>query len=112
MKILIYFLSLSVLFISCITCEDVPELAGNSQLNISIVKSAQTESSSHKDDCSPMCTCNCCGQPTLNHSTFSDFVFLKHETTVKQKNHYNKRFISDYIQNIWQPPKLNKTVIG
>lgn len=111
MKILVYFLSLSILLISCITCEDLPDFASNNQFNISIVKPVQTESSTHKDDCSPMCTCNCCGQPTLSHLAFADFVFLKHETTVKQKVHYSNRFISAYIQNIWQPPKLNKTVI-
>jgi len=112
MKILVYFLSLSILLISCITCEDVPEFAGDNQQHISIVKPGETESSTHKDDCSPMCTCNCCGQPTLSHLAFADFVFFKREITVKQKIHYNNRFVSAYIQNIWQPPKLNKTVIG
>lgn len=112
MKILVYLLSLSILIIACITCEDVAEFAGDNQQNISIVKPGEAESSTHKDDCSPMCTCNCCGQPTLSHLAFTDFIFLKRETIAKQKTIYSKRFISTYIQNIWQPPKLNKPVIG
>ncbi|RQO71445.1 hypothetical protein DBR40_16700 [Pedobacter sp. KBW01] len=112
MRILAYFLSLSILLISCITCEDVPEFTCDNQLNIAIVKSTEPANSTHKDDCSPMCTCNCCGQPTISSLIFSDFVFLGYEVAVKQKIHYSNRFISAYIQNIWQPPKLNKIVIG
>ncbi|TCD29034.1 hypothetical protein EZ456_02420 [Pedobacter psychrodurus] len=112
MKILVYLLSLSILFISCITCEDLPEFGYDIQTKVLSAKISKTESSADKDNCSPMCTCNCCGQPSVSSLAFSSFNFLKNEPVLKLNTPYSDQFISSYLQHIWQPPKLNKTSIG
>ncbi|MGM9477360.1 DUF6660 family protein [Pedobacter sp. GSP4] len=112
MKILVYLLSIGMLLISCITCEDVSDFGYNSQAKISLAKLNKTEHTAEKDNCSPMCTCNCCGQPTVNNLGQSVYVFPKHEVVVKLKTPYHNQFLSSYAPSIWQPPKLNNTVIG
>lgn len=112
MKILSYILSLSILLLSCITCEDLPEFTVNGIAKISNASIHTPDSHTEKDNCSPLCTCNCCGQPILSTLSIASFPFLKVQAVSRKKIDYENQFVSDYIQNIWQPPKLNKSIIG
>ncbi|WP_132529049.1 DUF6660 family protein [Pedobacter psychrotolerans] len=111
MKILIYFLSLAILLLSCITCEDQLNLDLNLKRINTITKISKTESIPDNDHCSPLCTCNCCGQPIVNISNDISVVKPKLFSLNKKKSGYKSRNVTDYTQNIWQPPKLNNVFI-
>ncbi|WP_316806940.1 DUF6660 family protein [Pedobacter agri] len=111
MKFLIYILSFAILGLSCITCEDVVSLAANSS-EISSAAVEKSSTSADQDNCSPLCTCNCCGQPLLVFSIASMANTSKRQAPKDKLIAYNNQFISSYIQNIWQPPKLSNFYIG
>ncbi|WP_416240471.1 DUF6660 family protein [Pedobacter sp. GR22-10] len=112
MKILVYFLSITILLLSCITCEDVMAVEINRQTNEAILTISNTNTLPDNDHCSPLCTCNCCGQPIVNICTELLTLQPKSLSSNQIKPGYQSRNVSDYIRNIWQPPKLNKNLIG
>ncbi|PWS31622.1 DUF6660 family protein [Pedobacter paludis] len=112
MKILSCILSLSILILSCITCEDLPEFTDTGLAKISSTNFHKPDNQTEKDNCSPLCTCNCCGQPVLSTLSFASFPFIKVQAVSKKKIDFKNQFVSDYVQNIWQPPKLDKFLIG
>jgi len=112
MKILIYFLSLAILLLSCITCEDKLALDHNQPISSTTSTISKTESIPDNDHCSPLCTCNCCGQPIVNITYDLSVIKPKLFSSNKSKSGYKSRNVTDYTQNIWQPPKLNITLIG
>ncbi|KQR72743.1 hypothetical protein ASF92_05585 [Pedobacter sp. Leaf176] len=110
MKIFIWSLSICILFLSCISCEDFAVQPGNEiQLSISVENNKRAVDA---DNCSPLCTCNCCGQPLL--------VTIKHslqdakmpETCRQIKPGYKSAFTTGFLESIWQPPKLKMNTIG
>jgi len=111
MKFLIYILSCAILSLSCITCEDVVELAAN-QSEFTSAKIEKHGTAADPDTCSPLCTCNCCGQPLVVYANTSAAKTLKRMLPKHKLTRYNNQFISAYIQHIWQPPKLNNIYIG
>ncbi len=71
---------------------------------------AAAENHSHDstdDACSPFCICSCCSvqivlftQPIIYHlQSASAFIQIRTPT-------YNSIFISDFFENIWQPPQI------
>jgi len=79
------------------------------------ISSASIEKSkgiTEQDNCSPLCTCNCCGQLLIANVPISIPKILKRSIPKKESNAYNSNFISSYVQNIWQPPKLNNHFNG
>ena len=111
MKFLIYLLSFCILSISSMTCEDADAVVVHENKGL-FIETGHSNSNTDLDNCSPLCTCNCCGQPS-----FLSFGYpLEKPTRIAISNSpitlYNKKFVSDYSQSIWQPPKLNKVLIG
>ncbi len=89
----------------CIPCSDMkecdelmPEVAQNSQ-----------DHSQHKherENCTPFCTCVCCGSQVFNYNTFQ---YLPNKSNIQQTTvteNYQFLFSSDFCANIWQPPKI------
>jgi len=111
MKILVYFLSFSILLLSCITCEDRLDSAQNSQATTQ-AKVSKNQAVPDNDNCSPLCTCNCCGQPVVSVNTDISISIPKFITADKLKSGYQGRKATDFSRNIWQPPKVNKNFIG
>ncbi|TCD02156.1 hypothetical protein EZ449_19040 [Pedobacter frigidisoli] len=112
MKILVYLLSFSILILSCITCEDALDFESSVTVKTSSLDINKSAHTPNQDDCSPLCTCNCCGQPLVSNLQFNGFDFLKRTGPTKLKIFHNQQFITNYFQNIWQPPKTNKLLIG
>jgi len=111
MKFLIYLLSLCILSLSCITCEDIAALE-NGQIEISSTTIEKSKHTANQDNCTPLCNCNCCGQPLVINLSNSSFTFLNKLISNSQLTHYDNQLVSDYSKNIWQPPKLNNVLIG
>ncbi|WP_421944585.1 DUF6660 family protein [Pedobacter sp.] len=105
MKLFAIILCISILALSCISCEDF-ELANN----LSIVTEQiinQENSHQESDNCSPLCTCNCCGQLIVFNQKVELLIKPKPLNHSKNVATYCNYFLSDYTKNIWQPPKLN-----
>ncbi|TDG36675.1 hypothetical protein EZJ43_05160 [Pedobacter changchengzhani] len=110
MKFISLILSLGILFLSCITCEDLPvfeKLSNSVDASVNISKPC-TENAT--DNCTPLCICNCCGQPVLNLKSVSSQPLVKVNAITKKSFVYKNSFTSYYIQKIWQPPKLNNLI--
>lgn len=112
MKILVYFLSLSILLLSCITCEDRLEVDQNKLNKAEITRISESHNVPDDDNCSPLCTCNCCGQPAVNINNSNLTTTLKVISSDKVKSGYQSRTVTEFSRNIWQPPKLNNNFIG
>ncbi|MDM1071676.1 hypothetical protein HX001_04115 [Empedobacter brevis] len=106
MKILTYLIAVYIIILSVIPCKDIESVSnvGMQQIEASHTK----ENSSHKDFCSPLCSCNCC------QITISSIVFPQIITTPKLIEVFSSEKIQlrkDFFQNklyadIWQPPKI------
>lgn len=112
MKILNLLLCICILVLSCLTCEDVTELRVNEQVKFSINSLNKNQNHANTDSCSPLCTCNCCGQPLVFSLKFTEIKDFKSALNNRSVSVYKQNFISGFYQNIWQPPKLNMGVIG
>lgn len=112
MKIISLLLTISILVISCLTCEDVTELKNIDKAKTSSTSISKNQSHTDADYCSPLCTCNCCGQPLVFNLKSIRLKSLKPAANTKKTIEYRKHFASDFSQSIWQPPKLNNEFIG
>lgn len=111
MKIFVILLSVCIFILSCITCEDFTALKDNIQTqNFSSVK--KTQDHSNADNCSPLCTCNCCGQPLAFILKSSSLNILKSEEINSNQAEYKNSFTSAFLTNIWQPPKIEMNING
>jgi len=60
------------------------------------------------DQCSPFCSCACCGIQIIHHVP-QEFIEVNGAaiTPAEPISHYKTRFVSDYFGSIWQPPQLS-----
>ncbi|WP_378984373.1 hypothetical protein [Pedobacter lithocola] len=111
MKIFTCFLNICLLVLSCISCEDFTDFVGADKLQDSI-SIEQNKNHAIADNCSPLCTCNCCGQPLAFSLKSSKINIVKQERMDLNSPEYISSFASDYLNTIWQPPKMKMNVLG
>ena len=78
-------------------------------------QTAQTSNSHQHDndckgDCSPFFTCAACSGfniPTVSFSLIPLAFILTEKVSI-----YNPSFISEFLQSIWQPPKISECFCG
>ena len=96
---LFYFMALFT-----VPCSD----AKNSCKDDKPVAKEQTHSHNrdHDDNCTPFCLCTCCSV------SIDTFVFIPHKFNIPIQTFSTKKtairdilFTSNYLSNIWQPPK-------
>jgi len=111
MKFFAWFLSLNILMITCITCEDIsePSLLAKNHISSTVTKG---QDQTNNDNCSPLCTCNCCGQPLVFLERLITSGVAKSETCKLNEPEYENKFAAGFLTNIWQPPKLPLNSIG
>lgn len=112
MKTLSFFLTVSILVLSCLTCGDVTELQTIDGARISYSSVNNNQNHTDTDYCSPLCTCNCCGQPLAFNLKSITIKILKPALKTQKIIGYKEQFVSDFPQSIWQPPKLDIEFIG
>lgn len=112
MKIISLLLTISILVISCLNCEDVTKLKTIDKAENLIISISNNQLHSDADYCSPLCTCNCCGQPLVFNLKSISIKSLKPVANTQKIIPYRKHFASDFFQSIWQPPKFNNEFIG
>jgi len=87
-------------------CADGLMSACTSQTNIENVsnESDHNHSEDHEDDCTPFCTCICCGSvigfPQTVETPSKQNSFL----LAKISFHYDFHYIFDYKDGVWRPP--------
>lgn len=104
MKWIARILALYMLVLSCLPCNDSTECSNNS--DTSIVAGAQhSDHSNHPENCTPFCSCACCG---IHITQLSEAIFIAapHQL-ITQHSLYKPAYIPATYYNIWQPPRLH-----
>ncbi|KLT66574.1 DUF6660 family protein [Pedobacter sp. BMA] len=107
MKFFAYLFSACFILLSCLSCKDSENFAEYKKDRpvYSVLKNHGHQA--QQDNCSPLCSCNCCGQSLLDLFIVQQFDFFQPDPVSKKKTLHSDEFISNYHQRIWQPPKLN-----
>lgn len=60
----------------------------------------------HKDDCSPLCICACCGT-LIALPTLQSLVEARIKISKDYLFHYSFSYSFDYSEAVWHPPSLS-----
>jgi amino acid permease len=102
MKIFVHILSVYILALIIMPCNEVPHDRDLHQNGLS-----QNSTDSHQNNtkhCSPFCTCFCCASPIV-YQTFS-ILAQSFPLIQKQYPEYKSGFVSSLHYTIWQPPEI------
>jgi hypothetical protein len=110
MRIIAFILSIFVLSMAIMPCEDgmddaIFENTSQSHFDDQSHNHAQDK----EDGCTPFCICTCCGTNIVLNFSFPPLISEINQCFLSEKvkiNFYNTTFISDFYGNIWQPPKI------
>ena len=84
-------------------CADAEPIIANSKVTIS----SQSSQHSHKDVCSPFCTCNCCGCQGFVFNTIYNYKIISIKKIIAKKVPKYKTILTFYFYgSIWQPPQI------
>jgi hypothetical protein len=95
-----------MLLLPCFPCNDSNEVSNN---EITVIASGNCNNN-HKEvaDCNPFCICSCCSNNISFNSLSYKIELVKPFLQQKQNFSNNSFFLSsDYLNKIWQPPKLS-----
>lgn len=111
MKYFFYILAIYMMAVFLAPCADVFEKEAFQNHNHS-EELAHKKSHDHQkktDKCSPFCLCGCCGIVSGIVLQLDHYNFGKAKTfdLSKPAIYYNSLFVSRYLGEIWQPPKVN-----
>ncbi|MGV0846856.1 DUF6660 family protein [Empedobacter falsenii] len=104
MKFIILIIALYVNVLSFVPCQDT----NTNRTQVSMVHS-EKDNSDHKDQCSPLCVCNCC-QITISSMKFTRLLKTPKvfDPNTSKKIQFKKNTIQNQLYaDIWQPPKIN-----
>jgi hypothetical protein len=102
MKLIAFILSFYIVVLTLIPCVDIHYNYLNTQIEIS--DKNHNHDKDHSDNCSPLCTCNCCSVPILLTQTY--IIQIVHLITNETVIHLPQKIISSVISSLWQPPKF------
>lgn len=100
MKYIAVILSVSVMVLTAMPCNDVHADTNSASLELS------EQSQNHTSDvdlCSPFCFCNCC--QTLSFPSYYD-GFLSEIKVLTLNIPFKESIFSNPVSSIWQPPKI------
>jgi hypothetical protein len=106
MKFFTLLLAFYLLAISLLPCSDVHNDCKNT-LTQNEQQQNQDHKTTHRDICSPFCSCSCCQvvsnipQQTIFPQLEAKFQFLAAPVFLTQSNFFHSQFLS----SIWQPPR-------
>ncbi len=105
MKLLAFFLSFYILVLSAVPCSDVHNDCKSTKAK-SELSNHHDHNNDQDDNCSPFCTCACCGIAAVLADFTSIDIKLKSIVFISKKVAlYNTTFSFNFFGNIWQPPK-------
>lgn len=93
-----------ILALSLVPCTDgvVNDVCGSQKIELSDSGHSH-EHSDHSDDCTPFCTCTCCGSVIVVPSSqeFGNHFILFVSTYLFP---YSFDYSFDYVEGVWHPP--------
>lgn len=57
------------------------------------------------DDCSPICSCSCCGQSAPSHTSSFDLNATGFAVVPQVRETHFHSYVPENFSTIWQPPK-------
>ncbi|WP_262245836.1 DUF6660 family protein [Parapedobacter soli] len=110
MKVFSSILALFMMALFLMPCADIYEKnVFNNQEHSTEITHQDTHDHTESDLCTPFCLCGCCGIVSgvvLQWNIFN-IGKIKSFDLSKPKVYYKSIFISRYLGEIWQPPKIN-----
>lgn len=104
MKLLFLFLSLYLLVLSCIPCNDSKEC--NMATPVEVYASNNHQEHNHsKEACTPFCTCSCCAASAFYNPISKAQIVKEDFQSIKYPIH-NENLNTEVSYSIWQPPKI------
>jgi len=104
MKILFTFLSIFMIYLSCLPCSDSTECNVKAEEKISSSTNHQQHNHA-KETCTPFCSCSCCAASAF-YSPLSKLQATKIISQLDKFPLYNVAFNTEEYYSIWQPPKV------
>lgn len=107
-NILTQLLSLIFIAISMYPCADKYENVVSSLYEVSFQTATfqqHSETKTHQDACSPLCTCSCCAVSLTVAKATSILTFATPLISSKVNSFYQND-VDSLVFSIWQPPKL------
>ena len=103
-KLLTFLFAVYMLCLSCIPCNDKDESFSGIAANALHEKKNHAE----KESCTPLCICSCCGQTSVISPSVEKFIVEQTSILQLKRFSYNSLFLpSQYLESIWQPPKVS-----
>ena len=106
MRIVAFILSIFVLAMAIMPCEDEFDKTVSSEVSISQIDNhSDHHSHQNEDGCTPFCICQCCGTPITVPMLFrfndrNDLVLTEFSF------HYSSLYFFDYSNGVWHPPTI------
>jgi len=104
MRLSAFILNLLVLIMILAPCRDHQALSGDSS-RTQVFHAAAQQQGQADDDCSPLCTCSCCGAVSLFFSSPQAGMIIP-VSAVKKYRAYNAPFYFVERSSVWQPPRV------
>lgn len=106
MRILTFILSFYIGALSIVPCSDgMTQDSAHPNLEVS-TDGHNHDHSDHQDDCTPFCTCVCCGSivtlPFLQSLIGKNFAL-----STEYSSQYNCNYSFDYSEGVWHPPSIS-----
>ena len=106
MRILAFILSIFVLAMAIMPCDDEFDNAMSPDVSKTQVENhSDNHSHQNEDGCTPFCICQCCGTPIILPALFN--FNEKNEVALSSISfHYSSLYFYDYSNGVWHPPTI------
>ena len=104
MRLSALILNLLILVMIFVPCKDHKALSGEGS-RAQAFHATTPQSSPADDDCSPLCTCSCCGTVSLFYA-LPQLATVLPEPAIKKYAAYKAPFYSVERSSVWQPPRI------
>ena len=102
MKLLTFMLTVYMLLLSCMPCNDSSDCSAEEKVSITI-NSTDHDNHDDEENCTPFCVCACCAVPVFQSS--AAIAIQKFSQQIVLNNYKEDKFFSTSFSNIWQPPR-------
>lgn len=107
-KFLWLLFSIYLLSISVLPCTD--DIECHEKASTTYTSSNEPHQNHHHDteQCTPFCSCSCCGVVTISHKLVYFDVVEKvgYPLPSKTFSTYSSAYLQGFLSNIWHPPKV------
>jgi hypothetical protein len=106
MRLFTLILSICIVALATVPCSDsLGQHASKTETNLSVSQDNH-DHSKHNDDCTPFCSCACCGS-IFNIPNSLALIEVRIAISNSYLFPYNSDYSFDYSEGIWHPPSLS-----